>query len=115
MNTITLMRGLVAARDLGVESPYIDVVTSAMWEQGKKMDDPEVVERVWREGGLDADTLMEMIQTDPVKESFKQTTQAVADRGAFGIPTFFVADEMFFGKERLGQVEEEWLKSRSPT
>ncbi|MEM8497658.1 MAG: 2-hydroxychromene-2-carboxylate isomerase [Pseudomonadota bacterium] len=106
MNTITIMRGLVAARELGVESQYIDVVITAMWEEGKKMDDPEVIESVLREGGLDANTLLEMVQTDAVKDSLKQLTQAAADRGAFGVPTFYVGDEMFFGKERLGQVEE---------
>jgi 2-hydroxychromene-2-carboxylate isomerase len=31
----------------------------------------------------------------------------------FGIPTFFVGDEMFFGKERLGQVEEELGRARA--
>lgn len=110
MNTITIMRGLVAARELDVESAYIEAVLAAMWEQSKKMDDPVVIEGVWREAGLDADALMELIQSDSVKESLKQTTQAAADRGAFGVPTFFVDDEMFFGKERLGQVEEELLK-----
>ena len=110
MNTITIMRGLVAAGELGVADAYRDVVLAAMWEQGKKMDDPEVVASVWREGGLDADALLELIQTDPVKEKLKQTTQAAADRGAFGVPTFFVGDEIFFGKERLGQIEEELLK-----
>lgn len=110
MNTITVMRGLVAARELGVESPYIEAVLTAMWEQGRKIDDPEVVASLWREAGLNADALMEMIQADTVKDSLKQMTQAAADRGAFGVPTFFVGDEMFFGKERLGQVEEELLK-----
>ncbi len=110
MNTITIMRGLVAARELDVEPAYIEAVLAAMWEQSKKMDDPVVIEGVWREAGLDADALMELIQSDSDKESLKQTTQAAADRGAFGVPTFFVDDEMFFGKERLGQVEEELLK-----
>ncbi len=110
MNTITIMRGLVAARELDVESAYIEAVLAAMWEQSKKMDDPEVIQGVWRAAGLDADALMELIQSDSVKESLKQTTQAAADRGAFGVPTFFVDDEMFFGKERLRQVEEELLK-----
>lgn len=109
MNTITIMRGLVAARELGVESAYIEAVLAAMWEQGRKMDDAEVVEAVWREAGLDVDALRELIQSDAIKESLKQSTQAAADRGAFGIPTFFVGDEMFFGKERLGQVEEQLL------
>lgn len=111
MNTITLMRGLVAARELGEEAPYIDAVLAAMWEQGKKMDDPEVVVSVWRKAGLDADALMALIQTDPVKETLKRTTLAMADRGSFGVPSFFVGDEMFFGKERLGQVEEALLKA----
>lgn len=110
MNTITIMRGLVAARELDVEAAYIEAVLAAMWEQNQKMDDPEVVEAVWREAGLDAEALVKLIQSDPIKESLKQTTQAAADRGAFGVPTFFVGDEMFFGKERLGQVEEELLK-----
>lgn len=110
MNTIMVMRGLVAAGQLGVVSAYIDAVIVAMWEQGKKMDDPQVVEQVWRHNGLDAEVLLELIQTDAVKDSLKQSTQAAADRGAFGVPTFFVGDEMFFGKERLGQVEEELAK-----
>jgi len=111
MNTITIMRGLVAARELGEEKRYIDAVLSAMWEQSKKMDDPEVVAGVWRDAGLDVDALMALIQTDSIKESLKQNTQAMADRGSFGVPTFFVGDEMFFGKERLGQVEEELQKA----
>ncbi|GHD06781.1 2-hydroxychromene-2-carboxylate isomerase [Halioglobus japonicus] len=110
MNTITVMRGLVAATELGVQEAYIEAVITAMWEQDKKMDDPEVVAQVWRDAGLDADKLLEMIQTDAVKDALKANTQAAADRGAFGVPTFFVGDEMFFGKERLGQVEEELNK-----
>jgi 2-hydroxychromene-2-carboxylate isomerase len=50
---------------------------------------------------------MALIQTDAVKDSLKQSTQAMAERGSFGVPTFYVGDEMFFGKERLGQIEEE--------
>ncbi len=110
MNTIMIQRGLVAAQELGIAERYIDVVITAMWEEGKKMDDPEVVASVWAEGGLDAEKLLELIQTDAIKEALKESTQAAADRGAFGIPTFYVGDEMFFGKERLGQVEEELLK-----
>ena len=113
MNTITIMRGLVAAEELGVASRYIEVVLAAMWEQDEKIDDPEVVARVWRAGGLDADALLELIQTDAIKDKLKQNTQAMADRGAFGVPTFFVGEEMFFGKERLDQVEEELVKSRA--
>jgi 2-hydroxychromene-2-carboxylate isomerase len=110
VNTISIMRGLVAAQELGCEKQYIDVVLSAMWEQSLKMDDPEVMASALKEGGLDAGAIMALIQTDAVKETLKANTQAAAERGAFGIPTFFVGDEMFFGKDRLGQVEEELAK-----
>ena len=110
INTITIMRGLLAAQELGQEGPYIDTVLSGMWEQSLKMDDPEVVLKALNDGGLDGARILELTQDDAIKEKLKVNTQAAADRGAFGIPTFFVGDEMFFGKERLGQVEEELLK-----
>ena len=110
VNTVSIMRGLLAAQELGCEQQYIDVVLSAMWEKSLKMDDPEVMAAALKEGGLDAEAIMALIQTDAIKEKLKANTQAAAERGAFGIPTFFVGDEMFFGKDRLGQVEEELQK-----
>jgi 2-hydroxychromene-2-carboxylate isomerase len=110
VNTIGIMRGLVAAQELGCEQQYIDVVISAMWEQSLKMDDTEVMASALKEGGLDAGAILALMQTDTIKEKLKANTQAAADRGVFGIPTFFVGDEMFFGKDRLGQVEEELAK-----
>lgn len=107
VNTLLIMRGLVAARRMGVGEAYVDVVLKAMWEDGRKMDDPEVVAQVLAEAGLDARAILAATQDPEVKAELIAHTQAAADRGAFGVPTFFVGDEMFFGKERLGQVEEE--------
>ena len=110
MNTISIMRGLLAAQETGCEKPYIDAVLSAMWERDLKMDEPEVFKAVLTEAGLDAEKIIALTQTDAIKDKLKANTQAAADRGAFGIPTFFVGDEMFFGKDRLGLVEEELMK-----
>ena len=107
VNTLLIMRGLVAARRAGVGEAYVDVVQAAMWEAGEKMDDPEVVARVLTAGGLDATALIAATQDPGVKAELVATTEAAVARGAFGIPTFFVGDEMFFGKDRLGQVEDE--------
>jgi 2-hydroxychromene-2-carboxylate isomerase len=109
LNTVMLMRGLVAAQQMNVQSEYIDAILAATWEQSKKVDDPEVFAGVLKDAGINADALLELIQSDSVKDTLKQNTQMAADRGAFGTPTFFVGDEMFFGKERLGQVEEELM------
>lgn len=107
INTLLIMRGLVAARRQGVEKAYIDAVFAGMWERGLKMDDPAVVGQVLSEAGLDARTILESTQDPEVKGELLANTEAAAARGAFGIPTFFVGDEIFFGKERLGQVEEQ--------
>lgn len=107
INTLLIMRGLIAARRMGVEVPYTRAVFAGMWERGLKMDDPEVVAQVLAEAGLDARAIIEATQDPEVKAELLANTEKAAARGAFGIPTFFVGDEIFFGKERLGQVEEE--------
>ncbi|MBX3479319.1 MAG: 2-hydroxychromene-2-carboxylate isomerase [Caulobacter sp.] len=107
INTLIIMRAFVAAGLEGVGERYMEVVLKAMWEDGENMGDPEVVARVLNAAGLDASALLERAQSHEVKSILMNNTQAAADRGAFGIPTFFVGDEIFFGKERLGQVEEE--------
>ena len=107
VNTLLIMRGLVAARRADVEDAYLGAVLAAMWEQGEKMDDPEVVLRVLNAGGLDGVALIAATQDPEVKAGLVANTEAAVERGVFGIPTFFVGDEMFFGKERLGQVEDE--------
>ena len=107
INTLLIMRGLIAARRMGVEGVYTRAVFAGMWERGLKMDDPAVVAEVLTEAGLDARALLDATQDPEVKAELIANTDAAAARGAFGIPTFFVGDEIFFGKERLGQVEEE--------
>jgi 2-hydroxychromene-2-carboxylate isomerase len=107
VNTLLIMRGLIAAESANVARPYIETVLAAMWEDGLKMDDPAIVAETLRKAGLDGDSLVAKTQDDAVKQKLVANTQAAVARGVFGMPTFFVGDEMFFGKERLAQVEEE--------
>ncbi|QCI64693.1 2-hydroxychromene-2-carboxylate isomerase [Phreatobacter stygius] len=110
VNTLLIMRGLVAAEIAGVAERYVPAVLAAMWEAGEKMDDPVVVLRVLNEAGLDGESLVARSQDADVKAMLVANTEAAVARGVFGIPTFFVGTEMFFGKDRLGQVEEELAK-----
>jgi 2-hydroxychromene-2-carboxylate isomerase len=110
VNTLMLMRGLVAARLAGAEAAYVEMGLAGMWEEGLKLDDPAVLAARVTAAGLDAEPLFAAAQSPEVKRSLIETTEESSRRGAFGIPTFFVGSEMFFGKERLGQVEEELMK-----
>ena len=107
VNTLQIMRGAVAAQDLACFEQYVDTMFSAMWERGLKMDDPATLAAVLAEGGLDAGRFMSAVQEPTVKARLMANTQVAHDRGAFGLPTFFVGDQMFFGKDRLREVEEE--------
>jgi 2-hydroxychromene-2-carboxylate isomerase len=104
--SLMLVRGaLVAERD-GYLMKYIDAIVDAMWEQGLKLDDPEVLHKAYADAGFDADKIMTDMNDDAIKAKLMVNTNTAVARGAFGIPTFFVGDEIFFGKERLGQVED---------
>jgi 2-hydroxychromene-2-carboxylate isomerase len=106
VNTLMLMRGLIAAREAGLEEPYLEMGLEGLWEEGLKLDDPDALKRRIDAAGLDGGSLLAAAQSQPVKQKLADNTAAAVARGVFGVPTFFVGDEMFFGKERLGQVEE---------
>lgn len=105
VNTLKIMRGAVAAQTLGCLAPYVEAVFVAMWEDGRNMDDLGEIEVALKAAGLDAAALLEKSQDPAVKATLLANTQGAHDRGAFGSPTFFVGDEIYFGKDRLDDVE----------
>jgi 2-hydroxychromene-2-carboxylate isomerase len=107
VNTLQVMRGAAAAALDGALAPYVEVVYRAMWEDGKKMDDPGVIRAVLDAGGIDGTRILERIQAPEVKERLIRSTEDSVARGTFGSPTFYVGGEVFYGKDRLRDVEEE--------
>ena len=106
VNTLMLMRGLIAAREAGQEAAYIEMGLQGLWEEGLKLDDREILARRIDSAGLNSASLIAAAQTDRVKLRLADNTAAAVGRGVFGIPTFFVGPDMFFGKDRLAEVEE---------
>ena len=106
VNTLMMMRGAVAARQLGVFERYVDEMFRNMWGEPKKMDDPAIYRAALDEAGLPTVKIVELIETQPVKDELIANTQRSVERGTFGSPTFYVGDEIFFGKDRLRDVEE---------
>lgn len=106
VNTLQIMRGAIAAQLDGALPKYFEVVAAAMWEQSLKMDDPEVIKAALDAGGIDGARILARIQEADVKAKLIANTEDAVNRGAFGIPTFFVDGEIYFGKDRLREVEE---------
>jgi 2-hydroxychromene-2-carboxylate isomerase len=106
VNTLQLMRGAVAAHLEGVFEPYFHAAYHHMWEEPKKMDNPQVARAAFLSSNVDFDRLFARAQQQDVKDRLLKLTQDAVDRGGFGSPTFFVGKEMFFGKDQLRDVEE---------
>ncbi len=106
VNTLTIMRGAVAARELDVFEAYVEAVFAAMWERGLKMDDADVVAATLAEAGLPAQALLALTQDPAMKARLMSDTAAAVEAGVFGLPSFFVGEALWFGKDRLREVED---------
>ena len=113
VNTVQIMRGAVLAERDGFFERYVDQVFHHMWEAPKKMDAPDVIKAALDQSGLDGTAIVAGIQEQAIKDKLIANTEASVARGNFGSPTFFVGNEMFFGKDRLREVEEEIAAAKS--
>jgi len=115
VNTLALMRGAVAAQFEGVFEPYFRAAYNHMWVEPRKMDDPAVFREAFLASGLDIDRIVARSQQDDVKKKLIENTNNAVARGTFGSPTFFIGDEIYFGKDSLRDVEEEIVAQRGGT
>ena len=105
--TLQLQRGAIAAMSLNVFDEYLEGIFKGMWEKGLNLADQEVlINLLTAETQIDISDLVEKMQTQEIKDQLIQNTSNAVERGAFGIPTFFADDEIFFGKDSLGDLEE---------
>jgi 2-hydroxychromene-2-carboxylate isomerase len=113
VNTVQIMRGAIVAESAGTMARYTDAVFHNMWEDPKKMDDADTIKTALDSSGLDGAALLEGMQMQAVKDKLMANTEASVARGNFGSPTFFVGNEMFFGKDRLRDVEDEIVAAQA--
>jgi 2-hydroxychromene-2-carboxylate isomerase len=103
INTLVLMRGAlgVQMRDPGRFEGYVSAMFRAMWVEGRNMGDPAIVAESLTRAGFDPESLFGLTADPAVKDALKASTGEAVRRGAFGAPTMFVGDQMFFGQDRL--------------
>ncbi len=106
VNTLHIMRGAVYAQQQDYFARYIDEVYRHMWAEPKKMDEPEVIEAALQASGLPAADILAGSQDPEVKQALISSTEASVQKGTFGSPTFYVDEEIYFGKDKLRDVEE---------
>jgi len=106
INTLPLMRGYYAALELGVAEAYVEKIYDGMWIEEINFSDPTELETAIKSLGVDVARFNDLISSDAIKNQLKATTEEAVTRGAFGAPTMYIGDEMFFGQDRLDFVEE---------
>lgn len=106
INTILLMRGAVYAIKNGLGDRYIEAMYQCMWEQALNMSDPAVVTAALKAAGLPAQDIIAGAADPEIKQALIDNTMASVERGSFGSPTFYIDDEIYFGKDKLVEIEE---------
>ncbi|MBO3276178.1 2-hydroxychromene-2-carboxylate isomerase [Pseudomonas schmalbachii] len=108
INTLLLMRGAVAVqlRQPQRFADYVQAVYHAMWVEPCNLGDPAVLGATLAAAGFDPQELLALTGEQEIKDALKANTEEAVKRGAFGAPTMFVGERMFFGQDRLDFVRE---------
>lgn len=108
INTLPLMRGAIAMQMRGEDEfhRYLRAIFSAMFEAPRNLNVPTEIGAVLAEAGFDPMQFMALIGDQGVKDRLKENTANAVARGAFGVPTFFVGEEMYWGQDHLHFVAE---------
>jgi 2-hydroxychromene-2-carboxylate isomerase len=106
INTLPLMRGAYAAIEEGCFEAYVEALYIGLWQDELNLGDVEIIKATLEAAGLDANKLMALAQQQHIKDALMATTEEVVARGAFGAPTMYIGDEMFFGQDRIDFIEE---------
>jgi len=106
MNTVQIQRGALAAIELGIFDEYLEIILEAMWEKNLNLADIDIFQSTLSENNIDTGSIMEIITSQDCKDKLIANTTDAVNRGAFGVPTFFFENQIFFGKDHLHQLEE---------
>lgn len=102
VNGLYALRGALAAKLAGMFDVYHRAMFRAVWAEGRETSNRDTVAQIMRSLGLG--DLVPALDDSALKEELRTTTEAAARRGVFGVPTFFVENEMFWGHDRMHQV-----------
>jgi 2-hydroxychromene-2-carboxylate isomerase len=106
INTLQVMRAAVAALDDVHFRDFHRAMFRGVWVEGKNLSDPDVLRAAIDAAGLDGTAIMSRAKEQDVKDTLRRNSEEAVERGAFGAPTFFIGDEMFWGNDRLDFVEQ---------
>jgi len=115
VNTLTLMRGAIAAQEMTFLNKYLDCVFDALWVKQLNMGHPEILADELKKNEMEYSVVIKLAQSEQIKAKLIENTQQAVDRGIFGAPTFFIEGDMYFGQDRLHIIETLLMKDGKQT
>lgn len=110
MNTRSLTRATLGLEEQpGHRDAFVKAAFSACWGQEKPVDPAtdEGLSAICDTVGLDLEFVKSLANDEVNKNKLRVNTDEAIERGVFGAPSFFVGDELFFGHDRIYQIEDE--------
>ena len=95
--TVPHMRGAVLAQRENILEKYMQVMFEAIWVKAMNLNDQEILTNIAEKSGIDPNQFAEEISSDEIKNKLRENTEFVISKGAFGVPTYYLDDEMFWG------------------
>ena len=106
VNTLSLMRGAVSYQNNGDFERYVNVIFHNMWVEPKNLNDEDVLKKMLIENNFEYNDFLKRTSDQRIKDQLISNTEKVVQKGAFGAPTIFIGEEMFFGQDRMDFIEE---------
>ncbi len=95
--TVPHMRGAVLAQRENILEKYMQVMFEAIWVKAMNLNDQEILTNIAEKSGIDPNQFSEEISSDEIKNKLRENTEFAISKGAFGVPTYYLDDEMFWG------------------
>jgi 2-hydroxychromene-2-carboxylate isomerase len=100
-----LLQGVLVAIGLGVAEKYVTAVFKGIYGDALDLGDPEVFMKVLVDAGLDGRAILAARDSEVLASEIARRTEDAVERGLFGVPTFIVDGQLYFGNDRLQFVE----------
>lgn len=103
-NETTAAHCVLAVREMIGDQPAVDLahrVLKALWEEQADTGDRDTIGRLINDVGLDGPSILEDADDERWAVLRSQETRVAIDRGVFGVPTYAVGEDIFWGQDRL--------------
>ncbi len=104
-NSLYALRSSLKENAGNLQMDLIDLVFSKGWGEGKDIGDPEILIDIFNEQGWDGTRILDNVNSKEMRKSLKDNIKMALKKGVFGVPTFIISGELFWGNDSIPHLE----------